>query len=207
MKLFYTPNSPYARICRIIASQAGLSDQLELVAVKLRTLDNPVIPLSPMGRIPVLVDGNLILSEARHICAYLDEKGSGAPSVAPYSTWQAVADEAETLAFLDAVIVWSREVRREADVQSDFLKEVAVLQMRRELQHLNNKRTANKGDPPLNFETLCLVAALGILDFYELMLNWRDAYPGVADWYASYEKLPAVKKTAPSAGAMNPLTR
>ena len=62
-------------------------------------------------------------------------------------------------------------------------------------------------DPPLNFETLCLVAALGILDFYELMLDWRDAYPGVADWYASYEKLPAVKKTAPSAGAMNPLTR
>ena len=207
MKLFYTPNSPYARICRIIASQAGLSDRLELVAVKLRTQDNPVIPLSPMGRIPVLVDGNLILSEARHICAYLDEKGSGVPSVAPYSAWQAVADEAETLAFLDAVIVWSREVRREANVQSDFLKEVASLQMRRELESLNNKRIAPDGDPPLTFETLCLVAALGILDFYELMDDWRDAYTGVADWYASYEKLPAVKKTAPSAGAMNPLTR
>ena len=117
MKLFYTPKSPYASICRIIASQAGLSDQLELGAVKLRTQDNPVIPLSPMGRIPVLVDGNLILSEARHICAYLDENGSGAPSVAPYSAWQAVADEAETLAFLDAVIVWSREVRREAGLR------------------------------------------------------------------------------------------
>ena len=71
MKLFYTPNSPYARICRIIASQAGLSDQLELGAVKLRTQDNPVIPLSPMGRIPVLVDGNLILSEARHILSLI----------------------------------------------------------------------------------------------------------------------------------------
>ena len=207
MKLFYTPNSPYARICRIIASQAGLSDRLELVAVKLRTQDNPVIPLSPMGRIPVLVDGNLILSEARHICAYLDEKGSGAPSVAPYSAWQAVADEAETLAFLDAVIVWSREVRREANVQSDFLKEVASLQMRRELESLNNKRVVPAGDPPLTFETLCLVAALGILDFYELMDDWRDAYTGVDDWYARYELVPAVQKTAPNAGAMNTLTR
>ncbi|MEC9152915.1 MAG: glutathione S-transferase family protein [Pseudomonadota bacterium] len=207
MKLFYTPNSPYARICRIIASQAGLSGQLELVAVKLRSQDSPVIPLSPMGRIPVLVDGDLVLSEARHICAFLNEKGGGPQCVAPYGDWQAVAEEAETLAFLDAVIVWSREVRREANVQSDFLKEVASLQMRRELESLNNKRVAPDGDPPLTFETLCLVAALGILDFYELMDDWRDAYTGVADWYARYELVPAVQKTAPNAGAMNTLTR
>ena len=207
MKLFYTPNSPYARICRIIASQAGLSGQLELVAVKLRSQDSPVIPLSPMGRIPVLVDGDLVLSEARHICAFLNEKGGGPQCVAPYGDGQAVAEEAETLAFLDAVIVWSREVRREANVQSDFLKEVASLQLRRELESLNNKRVAPDGDPPLTFETLCLVAALGILDFYELMDDWRDAYTGVADWYARYELVPAVQKTAPNAGAMNTLTR
>ena len=160
-----------------------------------------------MGRVPVLVDGDLVLSEARHICAYLDEKGDGTPTVASYGDWQAVAAEAETLAFLDAVIVWSREIRREADVQSDFLKDVADEQMRREMVHLNDNLASSAGAPTLTFETLCLVAALGILDFYDLMSGWRETYPIVANWYARYEAIPAVLDSTPSAAAMNPLTR
>lgn len=207
MKLYYTPNSPYARICRIVAAQAGLSDQIELVAVKLRTADSPVIPHSPMGRVPVLVDGDLVLSEARHICAYLDEKGSGTPTVAQYGDWEAVAGEAETLAFLDAVIVWSREVRRDTDDQSDFLLGVADTQMRRELAHLNDTLQQPGCQLPMTFETLCLVAALGILSFYELMPDWRETYPNLSNWYAVYEAITAVADTAPSLEAMNPLTR
>ena len=207
MKLNYTPNSPFARICRIVAAQAGLSDQIELEAVKLRASDSPVIALSPMGRIPVLTDGNLVLSEARHICAYLDEKGGGAPAVAPYGDWDAVAAEAETLAFLDAVIVWSREVRRDADDQSDFLLGVADEQMRRELAHLDDTLEVPVGAPPLTFETLCLVAALGILEFYDLMPDWRETYPKVSEWGIRYDALPVVSDTAPSKAAMNPLTR
>ena len=41
------------------------------------------------------------------------------------------------LAFLDAVIVWAREVRRDKEDQSDFMLDVADQQMRRELAHLN----------------------------------------------------------------------
>lgn len=207
MKLYYTPNSPYARICRIVAAHAGLSDQIELEAVKLRTPGSPVIPLSPMGRVPLLVDGDLVLSEARHICAYLDAKGGGKATVAPYGDWQAVAAEAETLAFLDAVIVWSREVRRDADDQSDFLLGVADEQMRRELAHLNETLQVPQSDPPMTFETLCLVAGLGILEFYELAPDWRATYPAVAAWYAAYEAVPVVAETALSKAAMNPLTR
>ena len=54
MKLYYTPNSPYARMCRIVAELNGLSDEIELEWVTLRTKDNPVIALSPLGRVPVL---------------------------------------------------------------------------------------------------------------------------------------------------------
>jgi glutathione S-transferase len=207
MKLYYTPNSPFARICRITAAQAGLTDQIELIAVKLRTPDSPVIPKSPMGRIPVLVDRDLVLSEARHICAYLDAKGGGTPTVAQYGDWPAVAAEAETLAFLDAVIVWSREVRRDEDDQSSFLLGVADEQMRRELAHLNETLEIPDRDPPISFETLCLVAALGILAFYDLAPDWRETYTNVSAWYAAYEAIPAIAETALSAAAMNPLTR
>ena len=104
MKLFYTPNSPYARVCRIVADTHGLSGALELVRVPLRDAESSLIPLSTMGRVPVLVDGDLVLSEARHICAYLDEKAGSGPSVAAYGDWPLVASEAAALAFLDAEI-------------------------------------------------------------------------------------------------------
>ena len=207
MKLYYTPNSPYARICRITAALAGLGDKVELEAVKLRSPDSPLIALSPMGRIPVLVDGDLMLSEARHICAYLDTKGSGTPTAARYGDWGAVAAEAETLAFLDAVIVWSREVRRDEDDQSSFLLDVADQQIRRELAHFDATLQVPGSDPPMTFETLCLVAALGILAFYDLAPDWRETYATVSAWYAVYETIPAVEESAPTAAAMNPPTR
>ncbi len=207
MKLYYTPNSPYARMCRIVAELAGLTDQIELEAVKLRTPDSPVLAHAPMGRVPLLVDGELVLSEARHICAYLDEKGGKSPIVAPYGVWRAVAAEAEALAFLDAVVVWSREVRRTEEDQSAFLLEVADEQMRREMMHLNGNLSPPVGDPPMTFESICLFTALGMLDFYELMPDWRDTFPTVAAWLDAYEALPFVARTLPDAAAMNPLTR
>lgn len=207
MKLYYTPNSPYARMCRIAAELAGLTDALELEAVKLRTPDNPVIALSPLGRVPVLVEGDLVLTEARHICAWLEEKGGRSRTVAPYGDWPALAAEAEALAFLDAVTVWSREVRRAEDERSPFLLEVEEEQARRELAHLDGRLTAPAGDPPLNFETICLLTAFGMMRFYDLVPDWRGTYPNVAAWTDAYDALPIVADTAPSVAAMNPLTR
>jgi glutathione S-transferase len=207
MKLYYTPNSPYARMCRITAALGGLTDDLELEWVTLRTADNPVIALSPLGRVPLLVDGDLALSEARHICAYLDEKGGRVATVAAYGDWHALAAEAEALAFLDAVTVWSREVRRQKDVQSDFLLEVADEQMRRELAHLENTLTAQAGELPFTFETICLLTAIGMMRFYELVPDWRETYPVVAAWADAYDVISIVSSTAPNADSLRPLTR
>ena len=207
MKLYYTPNSPYARMCRIVAELNGLSDEIELEWVTLRTKDNPVIALSPLGRVPVLVDGDLTLAEARHICAYLDEKGGKAHSVARYGDWQAVASETEALAFLDAITVWSREMRRAPEDRSDFLIEVEDEQARRELSHLNATLTVPAGAPPINFETISLFTGLGMMRFYELVPDWRETYPNVAAWSDAYDAVPIVASTAPSADALKPLTR
>ncbi len=207
MKLYYTPNSPYARMCRITAELAGVNNDLELEWVTLRSPDNPVIALSPLGRVPLLVDGDVMLTEARHICAYLDEKGGKSPTVAVYGDWQALSSEAEALAFLDAVTVWSREVRRGQDVQSDFLLEVADEQVRRELAHIDKTLSVPAGDPPLTFETISLLTALGMMRFYELMPDWRETYPNVAAWSDAYDVIPIVASTAPRADALRPLVR
>lgn len=207
MKLFYTPNSPYARICRIVAETAGLTADLELVRVPLRDPTNAVIPLSPLGRVPLLTDGDLVLSEARHICAYLDEKAGTGPSVASYGDWGAVAAEAQALAFLDAITVWSRELRRDEAERSPFLLDVEAEQAARMLAHYDGVLAPPGAAPVLNFETICLAVAMGMLQFYELAPNWRPDYPRLAAWTDAYDALPILRDTAPSAAAMNLFTR
>lgn len=206
MKLYYTPNSPYARICRITAIESGLGDALSLEWVGLRTPDSPVIGISPLGRIPLLEDGALALSEARHICAYLDEK-SGRRTVAPYGDWQAVAAEAQSLAFLDVVTVWSREKRRKEEERSQFMLDVADIQVRRGLAHLNATLTVPAGAPPISFDALCVVAAIGMMQFYDLVPDWRESYPTLAAWSDAYDALASVADSAPSEAALRPLTR
>lgn len=206
MKLYYTPNSPYARICRITAIEGGLGEALELDWIGLRTPDSPIISVSPLGRIPMLQDGDLALSEARHICAYLDEK-SGKRTVAPYGDWQAVAAEAQSLAFLDVVTVWSRETRRQEEDRSKFMLDVADIQVRRGLAHLNGSLTAPEGAPPTSFDALCIVAAIGMMEFYELVPDWRETYPALAAWSDAYDTIASIATSKPSQDALRPLTR
>lgn len=206
MKLYYTPNSPYARICRITAIESGLGDRLELDWVGLRTPDSPVVAISPLGRVPLLEDGDLVLPEARHICAYLDEK-SGKQTVARYGDWPAVAAEAQSLAFLDVVTVWSRETRRQEEDRSQFMLDVADIQVRRGLAHLNKTLEAPSGAPPISFDTLCIVAGLGMMRFYDLVPDWRETYPTLAAWSDAYDAVPSIAESAPSQDALRPLTR
>ena len=46
-----------------------------------------------------------------------------------------------------------------------------------------------------------------MVDFYELVPGWRDERPALAAWLEPYVALSSVRETAPSAAAMNPLTR
>ncbi|MEP0501234.1 MAG: hypothetical protein ABJD17_15395, partial [Nisaea sp.] len=143
-------------------------------------------------------------SEARHICAYLDEK-SGKRTVAPYGDWQAVSAEAQSLAFLDVVTVWSREMRRPEEERSRSLLEVADIQVRRGLAHLNSTVKAPAGAPPISFDALCVVAALGMMQFYALAPDWRQSYPALAAWSDAYDTIASVADSAPSQDALRPL--
>ncbi len=207
MKLFYTPNSPYARICRIVAIEGGLADELELVRVPLRTPDSPSLRHGPLGKIPLLVDGDLVLGESRLICGYLDQRSSAPPSLPGASDWQAQARESLMSGFLEGVTNWSREQRRDAGERSPFILEVEELRAVRALAFLERTIPSPAAEPPITYGDLALVAALGMVDFYELVQDWRGTHPALAAWLAAYEALPSVQETAPTMAAMNPLTR
>jgi len=74
MKLFYTPNSPYARIARVATLELNLSDQIEMQKVTVRDPNSELLNYNPTGKVPTLaIDNGFILSETRIICVYLNQ--------------------------------------------------------------------------------------------------------------------------------------
>ena len=80
MKLWYATASPFARKVIILAHEAGLIDQIELVNAATSPLkpDTGLLPHNPLGKIPTMVleDGH-VLFDSRVICEYLDSIHDG----------------------------------------------------------------------------------------------------------------------------------
>lgn len=64
--------------------------------------------------------------------------------------------------------------------RSRFMLEVADIQVLRGLAHLNAILKVPAGAPPISFDALCVVAALGMMQFNELVTDWRESYPSFA---------------------------
>ena len=120
MKLFYSPNSPYARKCRVVALEKGVA--LEQVAVDISTDPPELLKVNPLGKIPALVtDDGLNICDSPVICEYLDTLGK-AEALTPEGGIQrigvlnmaAIAD-----GIMDAAVACVLESRRPAEKQWD----------------------------------------------------------------------------------------
>jgi glutathione S-transferase len=64
MKLYGAPQSPFVRKARIVLEEKGLAYTVE-----------PLVPgLHPLGKMPVLVDGDVVVPDSSVIAAYLERK-------------------------------------------------------------------------------------------------------------------------------------
>lgn len=64
--------------CLYLAAEKGVQMNIELVDVTIREHENaPFRALSPFGKVPCLVEGDLVISGAAAILPYLDIRGSG----------------------------------------------------------------------------------------------------------------------------------
>src|ERR1051325_244729 len=78
MKLHYSPFSSNARKVRITAGLLGIELELEPVDLMKGAQRNPeFLAINPMGKVPVLVDGDFVLSESAAIMAYLADGKPG----------------------------------------------------------------------------------------------------------------------------------
>jgi glutathione S-transferase len=72
MKLYGAPQSPFVRKVRIVLAEKGLPYAFE----------GPAPALHPLGKMPVLRDGDVVVPDSSVICAYLEKKHP-APALYP----------------------------------------------------------------------------------------------------------------------------
>jgi glutathione S-transferase len=101
MKLYAFPPSPNARKVAAVVAHLHLTD-VEYVLVKLHKGEQrhpDFLAINPMGKVPTLCDGDLMLWESNAICQYLADRGGDTPffpadpkiraSIARWSFWEA----------------------------------------------------------------------------------------------------------------------
>lgn len=198
MQLYYTPVSPYARKVIMLAKLLDLHD-LELVRVN-PLVDDAFRKINPLGKVPVLIDGDMSLFESHLIAEYLDDKSSAnggksyfqrnTPSYYAIQRAHALAD-----GVLDAAVATVMELRRKDAEHSAFWLERWHVGM---VHAIENMGTDSLGtSDQIHIGTIATVSALGYLDFRLSPLNWRECNPALRDWYDAMGSQPWVRATVP----------
>ena len=73
MKLYGIKGSPFVRKALVVLEEKGLSYELETM-VSVSPKSPELLALHPMGKIPILRDGELVVPDSSVICAYLERK-------------------------------------------------------------------------------------------------------------------------------------
>jgi len=82
MKLYLTPYSTFSRRARIALIEKGLQAEEQIVAPNER-MGPEYRALNPFGRIPALVDGDVVVYESTAIWTYLEERFPEPPLIPP----------------------------------------------------------------------------------------------------------------------------
>lgn len=192
-KLFYTPNSPYARIARVAARQSGLADQIEEVEARTRDKASWYFKVTPLARVPVLVDGDVLLADTRDICAHFDAL-TGSTRWFPKETAETRYFRHIACGFLDGVAVWLREKARPDGQKSEAVMRYEEHRARSALQwletHWNPVET-------IDFTALVIACAIEIALDRGMGGAWGKLAPKTIDWAARKAADPDMRATKP----------
>ena len=199
MKLFYSQNSPYARVARIAVMEAGLNGEVEQIRVVNRKLDSPLLKHNPTCRVPTLVHGEMILGESRLICAYIDDlQGREQFFRKGKPDWDSLSVESVIIGFLDGVVAWVSESRRPQNPVSDSRIEFGRSKVLRCLKYFENAHeTRPELFPNWDFAGISLACAFSLMDFHAFIPDWKSKHTGLSEWFSENEGRPSMTETAP----------
>jgi glutathione S-transferase len=199
MKLFYSPTSPYARKCRIVAIERGLEQQVEIVNASPLSDPPDLQRANPLGKVPALVlaDGRCIV-DSPVICEFLDGIGASAPLIPRDLTARIEARTREALAdgIMDAAFNLTMEKKRPEPQRSPEWIGRWTGAIRRSVAHFN---AAQRPAARFDLGDITLACALGYLDLRHGDLAWRSEAPALASWFAATSERYSLSSTVPPA--------
>jgi glutathione S-transferase len=200
MQLIYAAASPFARKVRVLAHETGLLERIELLdtAVLPTTLNERVNALNPLGKIPVLLNGEgEALYDSRVICEYLDTLHQGQKLLPEgVSRWQVLRLAALADGLMDAALL----ARYERGVRPEQLQWAAWLdgqlgKVQRALAELERQAAQLQG--PLDLAQIGVACALGYLDFRFSDLDWRAAHPRLTAFQQAFALRASMQASEP----------
>ena len=198
MKLYYSSTSPFVRKCLVAAHELGLADRIELVTVvTMPTAHNDALMRdNPLCKLPTLItDEGQALYDSRVICEYLNDLGGGRLIPAGGGKWAALVDQSLADGILDAALLMRYEVvLRPAERQWPAWRETQEEKARSALGQFERQVAGWPADR-LDIGVIALASALGYLDLRFPDMGWRDAYPGLAAWFAGFDQRPSIRAT------------
>ena len=116
MKLYWSPNSPYARKVVVVTKELRIDNRVKLIETSaMPTKENPELSaLNPVTRIPTLqLNTGEVLFDSSSICEYLDEFSDGGllPMLGP-ARRQVLKLELFGLDIMDRAVVCRQETLR-----------------------------------------------------------------------------------------------
>jgi len=204
MKLYFSPTSPYVRKVMAVAMEAGVNDRIECVSAEVSPVkrNTEVGVHNPLAKLPTLVtDDGLALYDSRVICEYLAAQTASGRALFPAAgtaRWQALADQALADGLLDAAILvlYESKARPEALRWPEW-RNGQLDKIRASVQAIEARADSLAGR--VDIGTLAIACALGYLDLRYADLQWRNAAPRAAAWFAEFAARPSIRDTAPPA--------
>jgi glutathione S-transferase len=197
MRLFYTLSSAFARKCRIVVREKGLSGRVEEVFADPYANDPALVEVNPIVQVPALVENDgTVFIDSRIICAYLDEIGPG-PRLLPPSGpehWRVrrLAALADGVVELGAKV--TQELRRPEHERSPAWIERWRAGM---VRGLDATEAAIPDGQGLDMAGLTIAAVATWLDFRHPDLDWRTGRPRLAAVQAELEARDSFQATRP----------
>lgn len=105
LKFYHAIGSPPSRGCLMLIRKLALNAEVKLVNLAAGEQNDPeFLKLNPMHQVPVLVDGDFVLSESRAILAYL--VNSRQPGSSLYPTDPQARAVVDQRLYYDATVVF-----------------------------------------------------------------------------------------------------
>jgi len=198
VKLWYSPNSPYARKCVVIAEERGLSGAMEVVAVNPME-EGALRKDNPLSKVPALVlDDGTALYDSTVIAEYLDSIGKTGAAFYPAggkARWIALRRLSLADGMLDVLLLRRYAATKTLGMDAgDWAKRwttatnAALDEMEKEVAG---------GMPQWDIGAVGFACALGYLDLRFASEDWRKGRPKLAAWFETQAKRPSMIRSKP----------